>query len=232
VVARAGYTIRYAKAQNNEGTGMKKYIEPSLRSSAVITIDTQCDTLDGQSLEIHGTAAALPNIKMILDTYRQNRMPIVHIVRIYKKDGSNVDLCRREAIENGAEILLEGSSGCELATEMFHNSVKLDSGLLLSGGIQDISDHEVIIYKPRWGAFYKTPLESFLYKFNVDTLVFVGCNFPNCPRTSIYEASERDFKVVLVEDAISGLYPKGKEEMLNIGVQVMEAATLIKAIIA
>ncbi len=65
-----------------------------------------------------------------------------------------------------------------------------------------------------------------------DTLVFVGCNFPNCPRISIYEASERDFKVVLIEDAISGLYPKGKEEMLNIGVKVMKAAALIKSIIA
>ena len=34
--------------------------------------------------------------------------------------------------------------------------------------------------------------------------MFCGCNFPNCPRTSIYEASERDFRVVLARDAISG----------------------------
>jgi len=158
---------------------LKKYIEPNFRSSAVITIDTQCDTLEGQPFEIPGTSAALPNIKMILDAYRQNRMLIVHIVRIYKKDGSNVDLCRKEAVENGAEILLEGSSGFELATGMFHNNVNLDSGLLLSGGIQEISNNEVAIYKPRWGAFYNTPLESYLNKLSVDTLVFVGCNFPN-----------------------------------------------------
>jgi len=209
---------------------MKKYIEPNFRSSAVLTIDTQCGTLDGQPLEIHGTSAALPNIKMILDAYRQKGMPIVHIVRIYKKDGTNVDLCRKEAVENGAEILLEGSPGCELAAEMFHSSPKLDSGLLLSGGTQEIGHNEVAIYKPRWGAFYKTPLESYLNKAGVDTLVFVGCNFPNCPRASIYEASERDFKIVLVEDAISGLYPKGKEEMLNIGVQVMKAESVKKAV--
>jgi nicotinamidase-related amidase len=60
----------------------------------------------------------------------------------------------------------------------------------------------------------------------------VGCNFPNCPRTSVYEASERDFRVVLVEDAISGLYPKGKEEMLNIGVQVMKTEAVKQAVIA
>lgn len=209
---------------------MKKYTKPNFKSSAVITIDTQCDTLDGQPLEIPGTSATLPKIKMILDAYREKRMPIVHIVRIYKEDGSNVDLCRKESVENGAQMLLERSSGCELATEMFQNSVRLDSELLLSGGIQKISEHEVIIYKPRWGAFYNTPLESHLSKLVVDTLVFVGCNFPNCPRTSIYEASERDFKIVLVEDAVSGLYPKGKEEMLSIGVQVTKAENINKEI--
>ncbi|MHC4106016.1 MAG: cysteine hydrolase family protein [Planctomycetota bacterium] len=209
---------------------MKKYTEPNFRSSALITIDTQCDTLDGQSLEIPGTSAALPSIRMVLDTYRQDEMPIVHIVRIYKKDGSNVDLCRKKAVENGAKMLLEGSSGCELATDMFQNRIKLDSDLLLLGKIQEIGKHEVVIYKPRWGAFYNTPLESHLNKLGVDTLVFAGCNFPNCPRTSIYEASERDFKVVLVEDAISGLYPKGKAEMLNIGVQVLKAEAIKKVI--
>ncbi len=212
---------------------MKKYIEPNFKSSAVITIDTQCDTLDGQPLEIPGTSAALPNIRKVLDAYRQKRMPIAHIVRIYKKDGTNVDLCRKKAVENGAKMLLEGSSGCELASEMFQpENINLDTDLLLSGKIQEISNREAVIYKPRWGAFFNTPLESHLKKLGVDTLVFAGCNFPNCPRTSIYEASERDFKIVLVEDGISGLYPKGKEEMLNIGVMVANAKTVEHAIIA
>jgi nicotinamidase-related amidase len=68
-------------------------------------------------------------------------------------------------------------------------------------------------------------------KLGVDTLVFAGCNFPNCLRASIYEASERDFKIVLVEDAVSGLYQKGKGEMTTIGVQVTNAEAVRKAII-
>jgi len=77
------------------------------------------------------------------------------------------------------------------------------------------------MYKPRWGAFYKTHLEEFLKEHDKDTIVFSGCNFPNCPRTSIYEASERDFRIVLVKDAISQLYPKGEKEMKNIGVSLL-----------
>ena len=53
-----------------------------------------------------------------------------------------------------------------------------------------------------------------------------GCNFPNCPRTTIYQASERDFKTGILTTAISGLYPKGIKEMQNIGVQIIDSKEL------
>ncbi|WP_022667504.1 cysteine hydrolase family protein [Desulfospira joergensenii] len=210
---------------------MDKYIEPDFISSAVITIDTQKDTLDGQPLEIPGTSLALPKIKMILDAYRQKELPIIHIVRIYKKDGSNVELCRKKGVENGAEILLQGTPGCEPAPEMFNNRIALEPELLLAGGVQNVGPNEVIIYKPRWGAFYNTPLHPYLKGHGINTLVFTGCNYPNCPRASIYEASERDFKIVLVEDALSGLYSRGKQEMENIGVRITKAEKVRDAVL-
>ena len=207
---------------------MDNYTRPDFSSSALITIDVLRDTLDEQPLEIPGTSAALPQMKLLLDFYRDNNKPIVHIIRIYKADGSNVDLCRRKLVEGGAEILTENSLGAELAQELFDNdAVRYDTNLLLNGGVQKISDNEVIIYKPRWGAFYNTPLEDHLKRLGVNTLVFSGCNFPNCPRTSIYEASERDYKIALAEDAISGLYEQGKKELVNIGVLVESTNNII-----
>ena len=88
------------------------------------------------------------------------------------------------------------------------------------------------MYKPRWGAFYETPLEQHLRAHGVSTVVFAGCNFPNCPRTSIYEASERDFRVVVVGDAISGLYERGGLELTNIGAHLMSAVELSEALAA
>lgn len=209
---------------------MDKYIEPNLKASALITIDTQCDTLDGQTLEIPGTPAILPNIKLLLETYRKKSKPIIHIVRIYKRDGSNVDTCRKAAVESGRRMLLEGSDGCQIAQDLFSpRSVNLDFALLLSGEVQIINTHEVIIYKPRWGVFYKTPLERYLKDIRVSTLIFSGCNFPNCPRTSIYEASERDYRIGLVTDAVSGLYEQGKKEMENIGVKLFTTSKLLDA---
>ena len=87
-----------------------------------------------------------------------------------------------------------------------------------------------MIYKPRWGAFYETSLESHLRERGISTLVFSGCNYPNCPRASVYEASERDFRIVLVCNAVSGLYERGEEEMQAIGVQLRSAAEVAEAV--
>ena len=210
---------------------MSRYTEPEWSKSALITIDTQCDTLDGQPFEVPGTSAILPRIEALLNIYRKADMPIIHIVRIYKEDGSNVDLCRRDLIEGGTKFMLAGSPGSQLAPELLpRGGIELDTELLLSGGIQRLNLNEVVIYKPRWGAFYNTPLEQYLRKLGISTLVFSGCNFPNCPRTSIYEASERDFRVVLVEDAISGLYEQGRRELCNIGVELFSVNQVIDAV--
>ncbi len=210
---------------------MDKFTQPDFASVALITIDTQRDTLDGQPSEIPGTSAVLPQMQKLLQIFRQQGKPIIHIVRIYKKDGSNVDLCRRQVVMQGAEILIENTPGCQLAPELLSDpTVTLDYQELLDRRIQKISENEVIIYKPRWGAFFQTPLDEHLKSLGVSTLIFTGCNFPNCPRTSIYEASERDYRIILIEDALSGLYSQGRKEMENIGVCIMAASELTKAL--
>jgi len=204
-----------------------RYTAPDFAAAALITIDTQRDVLDGAPLQIAGTSAALPAMRALAQAFRHARRPVVHVVRIYRADGSNVDLCRRAAVEGGASLLAEGGEGSELAVELLPDpQMRLDAGLLLGGGLQRLGEQEVAIYKPRWGAFYATPLESHLRSLEVTTLVFCGCNFPNCPRTSIYEASERDFRVVLARDALSGLYERGERELEAIGVQLMQATEI------
>jgi nicotinamidase-related amidase len=205
---------------------------PQFEHSALISIDTQRDVLDGEPLEIAGTSAALPAMGTLARAFRAAGRPIVHIVRIYRPDGENVDLCRREAVANGARMLLAGAQGTELAQELLDRPLGLDTELLLGGGIQEVDAGEAIIYKPRWGAFYRTPLQEHLRALGVSTLVFCGCNFPNCPRTSIYQASERDFRVVLVTDAISGLYERGERELEGIGVSLMDTAAVCSELTA
>lgn len=204
------------------------YTQPDFSAAALVIIDTQGGTLKGRSLEIPGTSAALPAMSSLAAAFRESSRPIIYIVRIYRPDGRNVDLCRRSAVEQGAEMLLEDSPDCQIAPGLLPgNAPLLDCARLLSGGIQELSADEVVIYKPRWGAFYKTPLEDHLRGLGITTLVFGGSNFPNCPRTSIYEASERDFRIIVAKDALSGLYPRGVTELENIGVRFLSVADLI-----
>lgn len=201
---------------------------PHFDRAALITIDTQVDTLDGQPLEIPGTTDALANIGKLCRTFRSLGLPIIHIVRLYLADGSNAELSRRDLVRGDTPVFRPGTPGRSIAPGVLEpDAPTLDDDLLLSGGIQSLGENEVALYKPRWGAFFHTPLESHLENLGADTLVFSGCNFPNCPRTSIYEASERDFLIVLADDAISGLYERGKSEMNGIGVRVLPTQEIL-----
>jgi nicotinamidase-related amidase len=211
--------------------GGRRHTAPQLEKSALITIDVQRDVLEGQPLEVPGSSAAAEAIGRLADRFREAGRPIVHIVRLYRRDGSNVDPCRRELVERGATILAPGSSGSELAPGLLPDPrIRLDPDALLGGAVQGLGTNEVAIYKPRWGAFFETPLESHLQTCGISTVVFCGFNFPNCPRTSIYEASERDFRVVAVTDAISGLYERGERELEGIGVALLSSADIATAV--
>lgn len=204
------------------------YISPHARSAALVFIDVQRDFYETDApARIDGTLEAIPAMAELAARFREHDLPIVHVVRLYQPDGSNVDIARRQTIEQGARIAAPGTSGSQIAPELLPTETPLAFDELIQGQFQQVGPREHIMYKPRWGAFYSTDLEDHLRQIGVDTLVFAGCNFPNCPRTSIYEASERDFRLVLVSDAMSGVYERGVQECVRIGVVVsdLEATT-------
>ncbi|WP_084046863.1 cysteine hydrolase family protein [Mycobacterium avium] len=214
--------------QSRRGVGMAgedHYTRPCADSAALVLIDVQRDFYaDDAPMRVEGTSAALGAMAELARAFRRRELPIVHVVRLYRADGSNADPVRRRFIEDGARVAVPGSPGSQIAPELLPKAVELDHQLLLSGGFQQIGPAEHVMYKPRWEAFYGTKLEQHLRESGTDTVVFAGCNFPNCPRTSIYEASERDFRIVLVADAISGLYHRGAQECRAIGVAVRDTA--------
>ena len=213
---------------------MSPYLTPDWEASALLTIDVQEDfTLPGAPALIPGTLECVPAMRRVIEAYRNLRRPIFHVVRLYLPDGSNADLCRREAIERGAAIVHPGARGAELVDALKPDpSVPLDSAILLSGKLQTLGENEWALYKPRWDAFFQTPLEKQLRGSRVNTVVVVGCNFPNCPRATLYGASMRDFRLVLVTDAVSGVYEKGLEELRRIGVTTCTSDEFVRAFAA
>ena len=108
----------------------------------------------------------------------------------------------------------------------------LDPGRLLAGELQPLAEGEWAMWKPRWGAFHRTRLEEHLRALGVTTVVLAGCNYPNCPRAAVYGASERDLRVLVLSDAVSGLQPAHLAEAAGMGVVPAAADEVVAALAA
>jgi nicotinamidase-related amidase len=84
---------------------MHALIEPHFALAALLTIDVQMDTLDGEPLEIPGTSAAVPRMAGLCQAFRESGLPIVHIVRIYRADGSNAEPVRKTLVTGSVPVL-------------------------------------------------------------------------------------------------------------------------------
>ncbi len=203
---------------------MDEWTRPDISKMALLTIDIQQEFQPGNPSARQENALAVPAAAKITDAFRRTGRPVIHIVRLYLADGSNADICRKARILAGAPLLTPGTDSSQIAPSLLPDpSIRLDHDLLLSGGIQTVGPTEWIIFKPRFGAFYQTPLLDHLQLLGINTLVMTGSNFPNCPRTTIYEASERDFRIIAVTDAISLLDERGIRELETIGVMCLDS---------
>jgi len=203
---------------------MPDYTMPERTRLALLTINAQRDFITpGSPLKACGVTCAVPALRRLVEGLRAQDVPIFHAIRLYRPDGSNVDGFRRQAVEEGMRVLMPGTIGAELIDELKPDpAVRLDAGRLMAGRLQEIGPKEWLLYKPRWGAFHDTGLEQELRGHGVTTLVVAGLNFSTSGRATVYEAGARDFRIVLVPDALSGSCEDAVRELGRIGVYLMD----------
>lgn len=206
-------------------TGADPHLAPRPESSALLIIDTQVDFVDGGVNPVPGTSAVLPQLVTLRDAFRAAGRPVVHVLRIYA--GDDVDRVRRTAIAGGTRLVAPDSAGARVVPELRSDWAETPQAQRLLGGeIVEVATGEFALWKPRWSAFHRTTLDGFLGEHGVDTVVVAGCNFPNCPRATLYDASQRDYRVLLASDAVSGVTATHLDELGPIGVLHASAATL------
>jgi len=196
-----------------------KYTVPEPQKSALITSDLQNDFVrSGAPAEGEGAASAAAMTGAMAAFYRKMQLPIIHVLRIYTPEtGTNqVDVCRREAVEKGLQLVLSGTEGMQPVSEILPDGVVADGRLLLTGAAQKISETEQLLYKPRWGCFHGTQLDAMLRELGVSTVVVAGTWFANCVRTTIYESTARDYRTVALRDAIAGIHAAGESDLAKI----------------
>ncbi len=198
---------------------LDKYTRPERDRCALVTIDLQNDfVLPNAPAEGKGAMQAARQACEMTDFCRDEGIPIIHVIRLYspERGAETIDSCRRESVENGLALLQPHSKGSAPVSGLVPQGFRIDPDLLFSGRAQRISDTECVMYKPRWGCFHGTRLDSRLRKMNVSTLLISGTWFSNCVRTTIYEATARDYRTVALTDAIAGVYEKGLDDLARI----------------
>ena len=97
---------------------MPDYTTPERDRIALLTFAVQKDcTSPGSPVGYLGGRATLARIGDLAQGFRKAGAPIIHLVRLYRPDGSNVDACRRRSVEEGLRVLMPGSCGAELAPD-------------------------------------------------------------------------------------------------------------------
>jgi nicotinamidase-related amidase len=210
---------------------LDSHTEPHFGRSALLIIDTQHDFLDGGASPIPGTSQQIPHLGELAHAYRDAGLPIVHVIRMY--EGDDIDLVRKSALMHRGRIVRAGSPGADIPAELLPDPApQLDPDQLLTGSLQRIGPGEVVMWKPRWSAFHRTPLEQHLSVLGVDTVVIAGCNFPNCPRATIFDASARDLRIAIVVDAVSQITTERLQDAEAVGAHAVATAEVVNAVAA
>jgi nicotinamidase-related amidase len=75
--------------------------------------------------------------------------------------------------------------------------------------------------KKRYNCFYATDLEVRLRRLDVDTVILAGINTTTCVLNTAFEATNRDFRVVIAEEAVDSM---DGEAMNRFALRLMSAS--------
>jgi nicotinamidase-related amidase len=152
---------------------------------ALLIIDMQHDfAVPGGACEVPGAHATIPTIRKALGRFRDLGLPVFHIVREYRADGSDVEITRLDALKE-KNMVVPGTQGVRIAP-----------------GLEPV-DGEYRIVKQRFSAFMFTELDLILRRLGITHLAVTGTQLPFCLRTTLFDGLCLGYRMTLLTDASS-----------------------------
>lgn len=160
--------------------------------TAVINVDMQCCFVEGTPLASPEGTAVLERINRLLDECRRLGMTIVHTRASVLPDGSDTGPVATALVPDFIRALYTiGSPTWELHSDL------------------SVADADIVLDKPRYGAFHGTGLEAVLRDRGIDSVVVTGIATNMCCEATAREAAVRDFFVYFVRDAMGTMEMNG-----------------------
>lgn len=168
--------------------------------TALVNVDMQNCFVEGSPIAAPEGPAVLQRINRTAAACRKAGILVIHTSSVFRADGSNLGVLAEfdPIVKTG--ILNKGSAAAALHKDL----------------VVDVRD--ILLEKPRFGAFHGTDLELILRARNIDTLIITGIATNVCCETTAREAAVRDFRVLFVSDGTA-----------TFGIGELSAADLHKA---
>jgi nicotinamidase-related amidase len=179
---------------------------------ALLIIDMQNDFIrEGAPLQMPGAPPIIGNVTAVLDIFRRRNLPVIHIVRVHRRDGSDVEIFRQELFTK-IPFAVEGSPGADIIKELTP----------LPG--------EYLVRKTRMSAFLFTDLDLLLRSLGIGEVFIAGIQTPNCIRTTAFDAMAYNYPTYLIEDAVAAqnheTHQANCRDMSAIGIRMVRTAAV------
>jgi ureidoacrylate peracid hydrolase len=155
----------------------------------VVPERTALVNVDMQNCFVHGSPFSAPDglvvqerINRVAAACRAAGIVVIHTSHVLRPDDSNIGVLGEVAPIVKEGIIKKGSE-----------SAALHKGLV-------VDPRDILLEKPRFGAFHGTDLELILRSRGIDTIIVTGIATNVCCETTAREATVRDFRVFFLSD--------------------------------
>jgi ureidoacrylate peracid hydrolase len=150
--------------------------------TALINVDLQNVFVQGDWPAAPEGLAVLGRINRLAAVCRQTGILVIHTCHVLRPDGSNMGV-----LSELAPLVRDGMIAKGAETAALHPALV-------------VGPRDIVLEKPRFGAFHGTDLELILRSHGVDTVIISGIATNVCCDTTAREATVRDFRVLFLSD--------------------------------
>ena len=150
--------------------------------TALINVDLQNCFVQGYPISAPDGLAVLDRINRLAAACRAAGILVIHTSHVLRPDGSNTGVLGEMAPPVKEGIINKGAESAAL-----HRGLVVDA-------------RDILLDKPRFGAFHGTDLELILRSRGIDTIIISGIATNVCCETTAREAMVRDFHVLFLSD--------------------------------
>jgi nicotinamidase-related amidase len=161
------------------------------RKLALINVDLQNVFVEGFPVSSPDGPAVVERVNKLAAACRKAGVLVVHTAHVTRADGSNVGVMGEIIPPVREGMIAKGSFPASL-----HKDLKVESG-------------DIVLDKPRFGAFHGTDLELILRSRGIDSVIISGIATNVCAETTAREANVRDFRVFFLSDGTATMDMNG-----------------------